>query len=150
MTTAQKNLTIPIITISLMMAWALFPHNPYGYYVFLRLICSPLLLTLFFFSIAMIKFTRKAEYPNDLFGWPGFFVVFALLYNPLVQVHLTRGIWSVLNIATIILLAVFWLIRVRPFEGTLVFSEPPKPSTAPGKTLSDYDAAWELLNQAKG
>jgi hypothetical protein len=30
----------------------------------------------------------------------------AVLYNPVIPIHLTRDIWSVLNVATIILLAI--------------------------------------------
>ena len=122
-----------------MMAWALFPENPYGYYVLLRLVCCPLLVFLFFLNIAMIKVIRPVEYPTDLVGWPGVFVVSAILYNPIIQVHLNRGIWNFLNIATILILGAFWFLRVRAFSGTLVFSKKTSETEAPIHKISDLD-----------
>ena len=42
----------------------------------------------------------------------------AVVYNPLIPLHMTRGIWTVVNIATIILLcaSVFFL---KPSRGKL-------------------------------
>lgn len=147
MTQTQKNLTIPIVIITLMMAWALFPENPYGYYVLLRLVSCFLFIVLFFLIIATIKYKRPAEYPTDLIGWPGVMLFLAILYNPIIQVHLTREIWSVLNIITIIILVTFWYSNVRNFKGTLVFADRPPISTTSSPQPTDTEDARNLVNE---
>jgi hypothetical protein len=131
-----------------MMAWALLPGNPYGYYVLLRLVSCLLLIVLFFFHIAMIKDKRPVEYPTDLIGWLGVFVLLALIYNPIIQIHLTREIWSFLNIATIIVLGTFWYLQVRVFTGTLVFTKKSAPSSPPAPKLTDDEDCQALTREA--
>ena len=43
-------------------------------------------------------------------GWVWILGVTAVIYNPIVRVHLTREIWSVVNIATIAMLAVTFAV----------------------------------------
>ena len=152
MTPAQKNLTTPIVIIVGMMTWALYPHNRYGYYVLLRLISFVLFIVLHLFTIAMIKDKRPTDLPADFIGWPGLFVLLAIIYNPVVQIHLTREIWSFINIATIILLTAFWYLRVRVFEGTLVFSkkilETPLPVLGQVPKVTDLEDCKALTNDA--
>lgn len=38
--------------------------------------------------------------------WTWTLGIFAVIYNPVMRVHLTREIWSVVNVVTIIVLAV--------------------------------------------
>ena len=96
MNASSKNLTIPILILISMMAWALYPSNPYAYYVLLRWVSCP---TLAYF--AFMSNENKQDF------WPWFFSVAALIFNPLVPLHLTREIWSVLNLVVIGALAVF-------------------------------------------
>lgn len=75
-----------------LLLWALNPENPYAYYVLLRWICCPT-----FAYLAVEAFgSRKREW-----GW--ILGVLAAVYNPLVPVHLTREIWAVVNVATIVI-----------------------------------------------
>jgi len=77
-----------------MLLWALVPVNPYGYYIVLRFaICG--------ISIYLAFRAREVEKS----GWFWLFAITAIVYNPLVRVHLTREIWSVFNVATIVLFA---------------------------------------------
>lgn len=78
-----------------MLLWALYPDNPYGYYVLLRFVCCA--------CFAFIAF-RYRESGKE--GWIWVFAIAAIIYNPFIRVHLSREIWSVANIATVILTSV--------------------------------------------
>lgn len=87
----------------LMLLWALNPDNPYGYYMLLRIaICA---------ICAFLAF-RAYEIGNDRWVW--ILGVTAVVYNPIVRIHLTREIWSVVNITTVVVLALtFGTLRTR-------------------------------------
>ena len=72
---------------------ALFPW-PYGYYGLLRLAV--------FVVSAWIAY-EQWRFDDAVSGWVVAFAGVALLYNPIFPVHLTREIWSVLNIVTAVL-----------------------------------------------
>ncbi len=74
----------------IMLLIALNPDNPYGYYILLRLICCTAYAYLAFQALKL-----KKE------GWVWIFCVIAIVYNPIIYVHLTREIWSIVNIVTI-------------------------------------------------
>lgn len=82
-----------------MLLWALVPVNPYGYYVLLR-----------FAICGMAIYLAFRAHELEKTPWVWVFAVTAILYNPLIRVHLTREIWSVVNVATIVLFA--WSIYV--------------------------------------
>jgi FtsH-binding integral membrane protein len=88
----MKRLWIPHAIPIVMLLWALNPENPYGYYVLLRFVCC-----------ACFAFIAFRYHDAGLSGWVWAFVVAALVYNPFFRVHLSREIWSVANIATVIL-----------------------------------------------
>jgi len=73
-----------------MLLWALNPENPYGYYIFLRWVCCGI--------FAYIAF-RVFEHGHQ--GWVWILGITAAVYNPIIRVHLTREIWSVINVITI-------------------------------------------------
>lgn len=84
-----------------MLLWALNPTNPYSYYLLLRVVCCAVCV-----YIAM----RAAEIGKTKWTW--IFGVTAVIYNPLIRIHLTREIWSVINVVTmLLLLATFWSLR---------------------------------------
>jgi hypothetical protein len=81
------------------------PGNPYGYFVFLRVVvCFGAIV------FAAICSGYKRENLLVLFG------AIAALYNPFFPVHLTRGAWLLFNAVTIVLFVYglfFWLVAVR-------------------------------------
>jgi hypothetical protein len=95
-----KRIWIPQIIVCGMLLWALNPGNPYGYYVLLRWVCCGVFGFLAFRALGL-----KKQGATWLFG------VTALIYNPIFRVHLTRGIWSVVNVATIFVAvgSIMWL-----------------------------------------
>lgn len=86
----MKRLWIPQAIVSCMLLWALNPSNPYGYYILLRWVCCAV-----FAYLAMQASGYKQQ------DWVWVLGVTAAVYNPIVPVHLTREIWSVLNLITI-------------------------------------------------
>lgn len=84
---------IPQIIAIIMLLWALNPENPYGYYVLLRIVVCAICAFLAF---------RALEIGKDKWVW--ILGVTEVIYNPIVRVHLTREIWSVVNVATIVVL----------------------------------------------
>lgn len=75
-----------------MLLWALYPENPYGYYMLLRWVCCGV------FGVLAVR-----TLAHELRAWSWMLGATALLYNPILPVHLTRGIWSVLNVASAVL-----------------------------------------------
>jgi len=69
---------------------ALFPW-PYWYYNLLRLAV---------FAVSAWIAYEQWRIDDAISGWVVAFGLIALLYNPFLPVHLTREIWSVLNIGT--------------------------------------------------
>lgn len=72
---------------------ALLPW-PYGYYGLLRLVV---------FAVGTWIAYEQWRFDDAVSGWVVAFGGVALLYNPIMPVHLTREIWSVLNVATAVL-----------------------------------------------
>lgn len=69
---------------------ALLPW-PYGYYVLLRLAV---------FAASTLIAYEQWRFDDAVSGWVVAFGAVALLYNPIMPIHLTREIWSVVNVAT--------------------------------------------------
>ena len=76
-----------------MLLWALYPGNPYQYYRLLRVVCCGVFV---YFAVESIGQKKKQ--------WTWAFGIIAAIYNPLFPLHLTRLIWSSVNIFTICLL----------------------------------------------
>jgi hypothetical protein len=77
---------------------------PYGYYVLLRvLVCG----------VCIYLTSRERENGRTIWMWV--LGSFAVLYNPIVPIHLSRELWSIINLATIWLLAAhMWSVRRHP------------------------------------
>ncbi len=86
---------VPQIIAIIMLLWALNPENPYGYYVLLRVVLC-----------AICAYLAVRAVDIEAIPWAWILGVTAVVYNPIVRIHLTRAIWSVVNIATVVLLAV--------------------------------------------
>jgi hypothetical protein len=78
------------LIVCLMLLLALRPSNRYGYYIALRWVCC-----LTFGFLAIRAFLQKKE------SWGCVLAIIAAIYNPIIRVHLTRDIWSVINVITI-------------------------------------------------
>lgn len=81
-----------VIVLIILLFWALVPINPYSYYILLRVIMFIFNLIL---SLKIDKQNRKI--------WLLIFIFISFLYNPIFPIHLNRAIWSIINIATIII-----------------------------------------------
>lgn len=86
----MKRIWIPQAIVTPMLLWALNPENPYGYYILLRWVCCAA-----FAYLALQALAREKQ------GWVWVLGVTAVVYNPLLRIHLTRDIWSIVNIITI-------------------------------------------------
>jgi len=73
-----------------MVLLALNPGNPYGYYILLRWVCCGIFAYLAFRTLEQEKR-----------GWTWVLGITAVVYNPILRVHLTREIWSIINLITI-------------------------------------------------
>ena len=91
---------VPIVAL----VFALFPL-PYGYYQLLRIgLCG------------VIGYLALREWQlggGQVSAWVWVLGLTALIYNPVFPLHMTRGIWSIINIATIAVLAAHMGARRR-------------------------------------
>lgn len=86
----MKRIWIPQAITIIMLIIALNPANPYGYYILLRLVCCS----------AYVYLTLKSlELEKE--GWPWVLGVTAIVYNPIIRIHLTRDIWVIINLISI-------------------------------------------------
>lgn len=93
----------PQVISILMLLWALNPANPYGYYVLLRIVLC-----------GVSAFLAYRAYELGKESWVWILGLTAVIYNPLIRIHLTREIWTVINLATIVVLAItFRTLRQR-------------------------------------
>ena len=76
---------------------------PYGYYALLRLLVC-----------GVCAFLAAREANEGKIGWTWVLGGCAVLYNPIVKVPLGRELWSVVNVATVAMLAAhLWSARRR-------------------------------------
>lgn len=74
---------------------------PYGYYLMLRLVVC-----------ASAAYLSYSAWRSGSRFWVWLLVLLALLYNPVLRVHLSREIWQVINVLTAAAyLAHFWIER---------------------------------------
>ncbi len=88
----MKRLWIPQSIAIVMLLLAFNPKNPYGYYILLRWVCCVV-----FAYLTYLAFEQKKQNLVWVFGF------IAIIYNPVIRIHLTRDIWSIINIITIII-----------------------------------------------
>ncbi len=90
----MKATWVPQALIIILMLVALNPANPYAYYRIMRVLCTAAFLYL---SLHSFRASQK--------NWGWIFGVASFVYNPIYPLHLTRSIWTVINIITIIIAA---------------------------------------------
>jgi len=88
----MRRIWVPQLVAAVMLLWALNPENPYGYYILLRWVCCGIFAYLAF---------RSLDHRQQ--GWVWVLGITAALYNPIFRVHLTREIWSAVNVVTIVI-----------------------------------------------
>ncbi len=88
----MKRIWIPQVVIIPLLFLALNPANPYGYYILLRWI-----------SCAVFVYIALQAFTIEKIGWVWVFGITALIYNPIIRVHGTREMWSIINLITIVL-----------------------------------------------
>lgn len=93
---------VPQLVASVALLWAIYPGNPYGYYLLLRWICCGI-----FAFLAWMAFRQRLE------GWVWILGACAVIYNPILRIGLSREVWSVINVVTIgvAVASVFWVKR---------------------------------------
>ncbi|WP_407077091.1 DUF6804 family protein [Xanthomonas campestris] len=84
--------------ITALLLLALIPSMPYGYYPVLRwIVCASCIW------LATLAHRRQQE------AWTWSWAVLAGIYNPIISIHASREVWSVVNIVTIALIATYRL-----------------------------------------
>lgn len=93
---------IPAVALGLALApW------PYAYYQLLRiLVCATAGL------IAVAEYNELQRFA----GWALAFTVMAVVFNPLISIHLTRSIWAGLNVIGVAIFLIHWF-AVRRVKG---------------------------------
>ena len=99
----MKRIWIPQAIVIPLLLWALNHDNPYGYYILLRWITCACFAYLAVHALALEKT-----------GWVWTLGVTAVVYNPLLRIHLTREIWSVVNVATIVVAVASIFVLANP------------------------------------
>lgn len=81
---------------------------PYGYYILLRIVVCG-----FFIWAALVAYEKRSQYLPWVFG------LLALLFNPIIKIHLPKELWSAIDIGSaIFILAVRQKILQKEHEGT--------------------------------
>lgn len=93
---------IPAIIAALMLLGALVPW-PYGYYQLLRFVVCGVSV-----YIAFIAYNWEKRWATWLFGF------IALLFNPLIPIHLSREIWQPINVICALLFFAVAFILKKP------------------------------------
>ena len=77
----------------ILLLWALARH-PYGYYTLLRfVVCGVGAYGVYFSSEIIISK-----------GWAWIFGIIAILFNPIIPIHLDRDTWAVIDVAVAVIL----------------------------------------------
>ncbi|SDU13716.1 hypothetical protein SAMN05444156_2180 [Verrucomicrobium sp. GAS474] len=97
---------LPQIVVIVLLVLALFGHFHYGFYMFLRLVVFGVFV---FLALKASKLEKQ--------NWVWICGITAIVYNPFMPLHLNRGLWSIINLATIaVAFGSMSLIRQVPKE----------------------------------
>ena len=86
---------IPVIYIAVAMLFLGAAPVPYGYYMLLRIVA-----TIVFVWAGIIAHGRKKDVMPWVFG------ILAILFNPIIMIHLPKEVWVVVDVAAGLLLLV--------------------------------------------
>ena len=105
----MRRIWIPQVVAVTMLLWALNPHNSYSYYILLRWVCC-----------GVFAYLAFQAHENDKQGWLWVLGITALVYNPLLRVHLNRELWSIINVVTIGIA----VVSILAFSGKIEKGDP--------------------------
>ena len=97
-------LLIPALIAALMLLGALAPW-PYGYYQLLRFVVCVVSI-----YVAVMAYNWQKVWVTCLFGF------IAVLFNPLISIHLSRELWKPIDLICAILFVVVGFILKNPAE----------------------------------
>ena len=104
---SHKNFVTMLLLIATgMLILAIPPIWPYGYYTLLRLVVS-----------GVAVYAAYVGYNLDLRTIPVILGIIALLFNPVIPIHLTKEIWTVINIIVAIVFLIIMFILRKKFQG---------------------------------
>lgn len=92
----MKIVKFPIIYSIVMLSLSILPIWPYGYYTLLRLVVC-------FTGI----FLAWHSYRMQKIPWVWAMGLIALVFNPVIPLHLDRGLWLIVDIVVAVVLGVF-------------------------------------------
>lgn len=95
---------IPCIVAALMLLGALAPW-PYGYYQLIRFVVCGLSM-----YVAFMAYNWQKLWATWLFG------LIAVLFNPLIPIHLSRELWQPIDLVCAFLFAAVAFILKKPVE----------------------------------
>jgi hypothetical protein len=81
---------------------------PYGYYMLLRVVVA---------AAALLLVGLIYQQAKSFTVWFGLFLIVAIVFNPIGPLHLTRGAWSILNVAAAAIFAGHFFVRRTQLAG---------------------------------
>lgn len=101
----HKRVLIPAGISTLLLTIAVFPIKDYAYYILLRwIICFSATYLAYLFNRA-----GKAS-------WPWLFALIALVFNPIIPLHLSKRIWIILDSISALIFGIVFLISIARRE----------------------------------
>ena len=79
---------------------------PYSYYMLLRVVIL---------AAALLQAGMLYQQTKSFTIWIGLFLVVAIAFNPLVPLHLTRGVWTILNVLAAVIFVAHYLVERHKF-----------------------------------
>ena len=77
---------------------------PYGYYMFLRLVICV--------AAGLLAYLSYQEARS--IAWTTSLALLALLFNPIVPIHMARAVWAPINLSSVALIAAhYWFVRCK-------------------------------------
>lgn len=93
---------VPLVASIVLLLLGAFGDWPYGYFQFLR-----------FVVCGTAAYAAFAEADSEKHAWLWMMIGVAVLFNPLVPVHLTRETWQPIDVAAAVFFGVFLVVRRR-------------------------------------
>src|SRR5262249_41716152 len=94
---------VPQLIVCLTLLWGIKTHNRYGYYILLRWVCCA--------GFAILAFQALSQKKH---AWVCVVAITAVVYNPIIRIHLARDTWSIVDATAIgIAVASIFVLNVK-------------------------------------